>query len=95
MWQHNEIDKSTAGSPNNWEQPWHCTETLKTLAAVNEQCLEMLTEQALLRASTGFSHQRLTPVNWRIVDRPLAKPGLPRWASDRALAAGPSPYRLW
>ena len=51
MWQHNEIDKSTAGSPNNWEQPWHCTETLKTLAAVNEQCLELLTEQALLRAS--------------------------------------------
>jgi hypothetical protein len=47
MWQHSEIGKSAEGSPNNWEQPWPCAETLKTLAEVNEQCLELLTEQAL------------------------------------------------
>jgi hypothetical protein len=51
MWQHNEIEKSAEGGPNNWEQPWPCTETLKTLAEVNEQCLELLTEQALLHTS--------------------------------------------
>ena len=51
MWQHNEIEKSAEGVPNNWEQPWPCAETLETLAEVNEQCLELLTEQALLRVS--------------------------------------------
>ena len=51
MWQHKEIEKSAEGSPNNWEQPWPCTETLKTLGEVNEQCLELLTEQALLCTS--------------------------------------------
>jgi hypothetical protein len=47
MWQHNEIEKS----PNNWEQPWPRTETLRTLSELNEPCLELLTEQAMLRAS--------------------------------------------
>ena len=54
MWQHDEIEKSAEGSPNNWEQSWPCTETLKTLAEVNEQCLELLTEHALLRVSPAL-----------------------------------------
>jgi len=53
MWQRNEIEQSTQDGPNNWEQPWPCTETLKTLAELNEQCLELLSEQALLRAASA------------------------------------------
>jgi hypothetical protein len=51
MWQHNEVEESAEGSPNKWEQPWPCTESLETLSEVNEHCLELLTEQALLPAS--------------------------------------------
>ena len=32
---------------------WACAEPLKTLADLNEQCLDLLTEQALLRAATA------------------------------------------
>ena len=59
MWQLNEIEKSPAGSPNNWEQPWPCTETLKTLAELNEQCLELL-------GATKVAHQVFTNA-WYIV----------------------------
>jgi hypothetical protein len=45
-----ELEKQAGGSPDQWEQPWPCAETLKTLTELNEQCLELLAEQALLRA---------------------------------------------
>jgi hypothetical protein len=34
------MDKNAEGTQGNWEQPWPCAETLKTLAELNEQCLE-------------------------------------------------------
>jgi hypothetical protein len=50
MWQNNKMDKQAEISPIGWAQPWPCAEILKTLAELNEQCLELLTEDALLRA---------------------------------------------
>jgi hypothetical protein len=44
------MEKSTDGGPNNWEHLWTCAETLETLTELNEQCLELMVEQALLRA---------------------------------------------
>jgi hypothetical protein len=49
MWQDTDTEDQTDGPPNNGEHPPSCTETLKTLAEVNEQCLELLAEQALVR----------------------------------------------
>ena len=56
MSQYSGID---GGGPNNWDQPWLCTKMLKTLAELNEQCLELLMEQALLRASPAEMPQFL------------------------------------
>jgi hypothetical protein len=44
------MDNNAEGSASNWEQPWPCGETLRTLAELNEQCLELLAEQALTHA---------------------------------------------
>ena len=69
MWQHHEIDRSAEGSPNSWELPWPCTETLKTFVELNEQSLELLTERALLRASPASADaagagRPLGPTRW-------------------------------
>ena len=40
------MEKQADGSLNSWEQPWSCAETLNTLAELNEQCLELLAQQA-------------------------------------------------
>jgi hypothetical protein len=53
MWQHTEVRRNADGDPNNWEQPWPCAETLKTVAELNEQCLELLAEQAALRSPSA------------------------------------------
>ena len=50
MLPNNTMEKLAEGGPNHWEQPWPCAETLKTLTELNEQCLELLVEQALLHA---------------------------------------------
>jgi hypothetical protein len=44
------MDKIVQDSHDNWEQTWPCEETLGTLAELNAQCLELMTEQSLLRA---------------------------------------------
>jgi hypothetical protein len=43
------MDKNAADDLGSWEQQWPCAETLKTLVELNEQCLELLSEQALQR----------------------------------------------
>src|SRR3954466_6323310 len=44
MERHTKMNNNTDGGPNNWEQPWPCTESLRTLAELNEQCLELMKE---------------------------------------------------
>jgi hypothetical protein len=51
MWQNNESGKNAEGNPNNWERPWPCADTLKSLAELNEQCLQLLSEQAQLQGA--------------------------------------------
>jgi hypothetical protein len=50
MWQH-EREIRTEGDNPNFEEPWPCAETLTTLTELNEQCLELLSEQAKLGTS--------------------------------------------
>jgi hypothetical protein len=50
MWREQEPAKGMDGDPNNPEQAWSRTEAIRTLAELNEQCLELLSEQAMLRA---------------------------------------------
>lgn len=50
MWQHSEMDNNTEGTHNNWDQPWPCLETLRSLTELNEQCLQLMKEQALVQA---------------------------------------------
>jgi hypothetical protein len=73
MWQRNEMEKSADGGPNNWERPWPCSETLRTLAELNEQCLELLTEQALLRASAAPPMFRELLDLWTQLDMPARR----------------------
>jgi hypothetical protein len=70
MWKHNDTEKSSHGGPNSWEKPWPCAETLKTLADLNEQCLELLAEQALLRISTAPPMFRELANLWGQLDAP-------------------------
>ncbi len=95
MWQHREVEKSAAGDPDNWEQPWPCAETLKTLAELNEQCLELLTEQALQRTSPappmfreiadlwsqldGGARRRAAACPYLLIDAGFADPYRWRW----------------
>jgi hypothetical protein len=44
------MDRNAEGDASDWEQPWPCGETLRTLAELNEQCLELLVEQATTQA---------------------------------------------
>jgi hypothetical protein len=50
MWQKNAMHSDADEVAGEWERAWPCAETLKTLAELNEQCLELLVEQAALRA---------------------------------------------
>jgi hypothetical protein len=95
MWQNNEMEQHAEGSPNNWEQPWPCTETLKTLTELNEQCLELLAEQALQRAPSAppmfrelvdlwdqldvASRRRAAACPYLLVDAGFADPYRWRW----------------
>jgi hypothetical protein len=44
------MDMQADDSQAIWDSQWPCTEALKILTELNEQCLELLTEQALTRA---------------------------------------------
>jgi hypothetical protein len=46
MSQERDKEIRTDGDSPSWEEPWQCTETFQTVAALNEQCLELLSEQA-------------------------------------------------
>lgn len=50
MRKNTDTEAQADGSPNSWEHPSSCTETLKTLTELNELCLKLLAEQALARA---------------------------------------------
>ena len=89
------MEKNADGVPGEREQPWPCAETLRTLAELNEQCLELLTEQALLRSPSGppffrdlvdlwsqlnvSSRRRAATVPYLLVDAGFADPY--RWKS--------------
>lgn len=95
MGRHTKMDNNTDGGPNNWEQPWPCTETLKTLAELNEQCLELMKEEALLRTSPapsifrelvdlwaqldGTSLQRAAACPYLLIDAGFADPYRWKW----------------
>ena len=101
MWQHREVDKSEAGNPHNGEQPWSCAETLKTLAELNEQCLELLTEQAMQRVSAappmfreiaelwsqldGAARSRAAACPYLLIDAGFADPYRWRWLGGHSI----------
>src|SRR5579872_3333102 len=63
MWSRYEKEQGMERGCGQWEVPWPCTEILKTLAELNEQCLELLTEQALhLPAAQMPSHTAQHPL---------------------------------
>jgi len=68
MWQKNEMENQAERDPDDWDLPWLCTETLKPLAELNEQCLELLTEQAMLGAPNGPPMFRELTDLWRKLD---------------------------
>jgi len=98
MSQYSGID---GGGPNNWDQPWLCTKMLKTLAELNEQCLELLTEQALLRASPAppmfrdladlwgqldaASRRRAAACPYLLIDAGFADPYRWRWVGGNGV----------
>jgi len=49
MWLQCEKEPHTDGDRAQWEAPWPCAEILRALTELNEQCLELLTAQALQR----------------------------------------------
>jgi hypothetical protein len=51
MGQQHDRDIRTDSDALRWEEPWQCAETFKTVAELNEQCLELLSEQAKLGAA--------------------------------------------
>lgn len=97
MWQNDEMQQHTEDSPTNWEQPWPCTETLKTLAELNEQCLELLAEQALTCAPNAppmfrelvdlwgqldvTSRRRAAACPYLLIDAGFADPYRWRWVA--------------
>jgi hypothetical protein len=90
------MEQTMEGEPSNGEQPWPCAETLKTLAELNEQCLELLAEQALQRAPNAppmfrellhlwsqldvASRRRAAACPFLLVDAGFADPYRWRWA---------------
>jgi hypothetical protein len=55
MSQQHEREIRTDSDVLSWDEPWACTETLKTVTELNEQCLELMSEQARLpTASTAL-----------------------------------------
>ena len=97
MWQHHEIDRSAEGSPNSWELPWPCTETLKTFVELNEQCLELLTERALLRASPAPPMLRELAGLWDQLDGAARRraAACPYLLIDRPALQTPYRWRWW
>src|SRR5579871_1780129 len=49
MWLQCEKEAGTERDALKAGPAWPCAETLRTIAELNEQCLELLTEQAMLR----------------------------------------------
>jgi len=108
MWQHKEMEKSAAEDPNNWEQPWPCAETLQALAELNEQCLELLAEQAMLQVSqppmfrdlAGLwsqldvnSRRRAAGCPFLLLDAGFADPYRWRWVGGNPVGdREPAPY---
>jgi len=91
------MDRNAEGDANNWEQPWPCGETLRTLAELNEQCLELLVEQASTHALSpppmfrdlldlwdgldAVSRRRAAACPFLLVDAGFADPYRWRWVS--------------
>ncbi len=98
MSQSEELDNNAEGEPGDWEQPWPCIETLRTLAELNEQCLELLTEQALQRSASAppmlrelvdlwsqfdvASRRRAASCPFLLVDAGFADPYRWRWVGQ-------------
>jgi hypothetical protein len=68
MWQRPEKEPCTEGLIDNWEAPWPCTETLATLTELNEECLELLSEQAMLDTGAGAPILRELGELWSRLD---------------------------
>lgn len=101
MWRNHAMEGRT-GDPNSREQPWPCSETLKTLAELNEQCLELLTEQALLRTSAAppmfrdlvdlwcqldvTARRRAAACPYLLIDAGFADPCRWRWVGENQVA---------
>jgi hypothetical protein len=102
MWQQDEMGKAADSNPNNWEQPWPCTETLKTLAELNEQCLELLREQAMLPLEAapamfrelldvwsqldGAARKRAAACPYLLIDAGFCDPYRWRWVGGHRVA---------
>lgn len=96
------MDKKVEGGSNSWDQAWPCAETLRTLAELNEQCLELLGEQALQRAPNAppifrelldlwsqlnaASRRRAGACPFLLVDAGFADPYRWRWAGGNRVS---------
>lgn len=68
MWAQGERGQGTQGERTGWDAPWPCAEMLKTVAELNEQCLELLAEQAMQRATPAAPMLRELKELWRRLD---------------------------
>jgi hypothetical protein len=65
---HREMEEGTAGEFADLAASWLRSETFESLAELNEQCLELLAEQALVRAPQGSLLLRQIGEIWRTLD---------------------------
>src|SRR5581483_5972400 len=56
-----------------WETPWPCAESLRALAELNEQCLELLTKQVLQHAAPAAPLLRELGDLWSRLDAPARR----------------------
>jgi len=98
------MDNKAEGEPGNGEQAWSCVETLKTLMELNEQCLELLIEEALLRSAHAppmfrelvelwsqlnvASRRRAAACPFLLVDAGFADPYRWRWTGGNRVGDG-------
>jgi hypothetical protein len=70
MWLQCDQEPGTETDRANREDAWPCAETLKSLVDLNEQCLELLAEQAILRTSTPTQSPMFQDLGdlWRRLD---------------------------
>ena len=91
MWRHRDVQSAMDGDSRGGEQTWSNAETLRTLTELNEQCLELLREQALPGTASAPLFRELTEL-WIQLDEVARRraAGCPFLLVDAGFA---DPYR--